>query len=324
MRGRSRLELGLRVLVSGADARTPPGFADGKDLERCRSVESRWLHHRGVQGIAVARRRESGLLRRELALVVYVERKRPLARLARPVPAEVSVPDLGRLPTDVVEIGRILPCTSTTPMRPARPGCSVGHLSGTGGTMGPIVVRQGATTLFFVGCAHVLAPRGQQSLADAVYQPAPSYEGHRRIGTLCVTKRILYSSAGWPNLVDAALVEIDDPAMVTPELREIGEAPSLVHDAPPAGAHLRLIGQASDLSHCTVEAAPSYVALHYPRRAGFQQQILCNHAARPGDSGGIAIDEEGRIVGLVIGASESRTVVTPWRFLRGAFSVRLA
>ena len=63
----------------------------------------------------------------ELAIVVYVDRKRPPNKVRIPVPPLIDIPGLGRFETDVVAIGRLEPLIYADHVIPAMPGCSIGH-----------------------------------------------------------------------------------------------------------------------------------------------------------------------------------------------------
>jgi hypothetical protein len=147
-----------------------------------RTVEKRLLHRANVVGVGVGYKHAQGAATGELALIVSVAQKRPLAALA----AADRVPrSIGGVTTDVVETGELRALATllapTTPrfytahaaptdrLRPARPGISIGHSQVTAGTLGCLVRRGG--DIFILSNNHVLANSNLARLGDAIWQP---------------------------------------------------------------------------------------------------------------------------------------------------------
>ena len=86
-----------------------------------------WINTTAVQGLGVGNRTSEGRPTDELAIVVYVDRKRPRKKVRTPVPRQIVIPGLGKFETDVVAIGRLKPHPFAERVRPAMPGCSIGH-----------------------------------------------------------------------------------------------------------------------------------------------------------------------------------------------------
>ncbi|WP_448626836.1 hypothetical protein [Geodermatophilus sp. URMC 64] len=128
------------------------------------------------------------------------------------------LPDLGvaaEPEVDVRVIGPIRALTSPAPapaglqrpVRPVRPGLSVGHPSVTAGTIGGFVWLGGR--LAVLSNNHVLAASDAAAVGDPVLQPGPADGGtaEDRIGSLTAFERFTDDGA---NLVDAAVAVLDD------------------------------------------------------------------------------------------------------------------
>ena len=94
------LELALEVVTEGRKGLRRVGgdfsleAADAAVAE-AESVHSRsrdWVHGSGVQGLGIGEKLTHGEPTGELALRVYVEKKKPMAKVANPVPKGVVVP----------------------------------------------------------------------------------------------------------------------------------------------------------------------------------------------------------------------------------------
>jgi hypothetical protein len=152
-----------------------------------RQVEQRLLHRANVVGVGVGYKHSHGAATHELAVVVSVAEKMPLADL----PAADRVPrSIGGVTTDVVETGELRALATllavpprldafaplaamvidpTARLRPARPGISIGHSLVTAGTLGCLVRRGG--DVFVLSNNHVLANSNNAHIGDAIWQP---------------------------------------------------------------------------------------------------------------------------------------------------------
>ena len=111
----------------------------------------------------------------ELALRVYVEKKKPKTKVDNPVPKVVAVPGVGDRITDVIELGKVVPELFTERVRPAMPGSGLGHTAVTVGTFGCLVRKKGdADGLYVLSNSHVLANEGMALPGDGILQPARS------------------------------------------------------------------------------------------------------------------------------------------------------
>ena len=82
----------------------------------------------------------------ELALRVYVEKKKPRAKVDNPVPKVVVVPGVGEGITDVIELGRRARVVHRTGSASDAGIRDLGHTAVTVGTFGCLVRKKGTRT----------------------------------------------------------------------------------------------------------------------------------------------------------------------------------
>jgi hypothetical protein len=119
---------------------------------------------------------------------------------------------------------------------------------------------------------------------------------------------------------DAALIWVD-PAQVSPALRMLG-MPKSVPAAPAVGSRVRIVPSQGQLTvrEATIRFVDQPVDMRVQGPAWdeavqitYRSQIWLDRLIDgPGDSGSIAIDDLGRVVGMVVGGSDATgTVITP-------------
>jgi hypothetical protein len=122
-----------------------------------------WGWHENVVGIGVSWKQVNGKRHRDVPCVTFfVLRKEPKRRLLPreriPECLELEGLDNGVL-TDIVEMpGRFV--AHAPRVRPIKPRSEVGHIRGGRGTLGPLVRKEGGTSVLALSCSHVLARSG--------------------------------------------------------------------------------------------------------------------------------------------------------------------
>ena len=322
------LEIALEVVTEGrkglrrvaadfsleaADA----GVADQADSIRTRSRD--WVHGSGVQGLGIGDKLTHGEPTGELALRVYVEKKKPRAKVANPVPKVVVVPGVGDRITDVIELGRVVPELFTERVRPAMPGSGLGHTAVTVGTFGCLVRRKGdANGLYVLSNAHVLANEGMAVAGDGILQPG-SLDGGSSDGDsfarLTDFVPFEFTETSFPNLVDAAIAKVRRRSWAGPKLRILDVAPAGVSKTVRRGMHIKKVGRTTDYTTGVITDVHLRLALKYHRlsgsggaRVGFRDQVLCTRYSAGGDSGSVVLNNNDKIVGLHFAGAASGSV----------------
>ncbi len=127
-----------------------------------------------VRGVGVGYKRVGNVRTGEPSIIVFVEKKMPLAGLARGYRVP---PKINGLNTDVVEIGRVrLLEERKDKIRPAVPGSSIGHYKISAGTFGAVVKDRKNGSKLILSNNHILANKsngndGRAKSGDPILQP---------------------------------------------------------------------------------------------------------------------------------------------------------
>src|SRR6266571_1690475 len=133
-----------------------------------------------VVGVAIGNKVIRGRETDERCIVVFVEAKRPEARLRQ---WDVVPKAFGGVRTDIVETGRFHALRSeqavdlerTKRIRPAPGGVSIGHVQITAGTLGVLARRNGRPVI--LSNNHVLANQNAGHVGHSILQPGPADGG---------------------------------------------------------------------------------------------------------------------------------------------------
>jgi len=306
-----------RVAADFSQEAADPGVAEEAESVRTRSRD--WVHGSGVQGLGIGDKLTHGEPTGELALRVYVEKKKPKTKVANPVPKVVVVPGVGERITDVIELGRVVPELFTERVRPAMPGSGLGHGAVTVGTFGCLVRKKGDEDgLYVLSNAHVLANEGVGVAGDRILQPG-SLDGGTTDGDsfarLTDFVPFEFTETSFPNLVDAAIAKVRRRSWVGPKLRILDIAPAGVSKTVRRGMHIKKVGRTTDYTTGVIIDVHLRLALRYHRpsgsgraRVGFRDQVLCTRYSAGGDSGSVILNNNDKIVGLHFAGAASGSV----------------
>ncbi|NOY45064.1 MAG: hypothetical protein GXP50_06405 [Deltaproteobacteria bacterium] len=263
-----------------------------------------------VVGVGVGFKEVKGKPTKDVALVVYVERKLPKKDLGR----NAIVPQqCDGAKTDVVETGPLVALALTARIRPCRPGYSIGHWRITAGTFGCLVRdRCSPGRVYVLSNNHVLADSNAAAVGDPVLQPGRHDGGAYPADLVARLERfvaIRFGSADRYNLVDAALARPVDLRLA------VGSTPGL---GLPMGTAEAVLGQdvvktgrTTGTTTGRVTGIDATVAVGYGTKgtAYFRNQIVTTNMSQGGDSGSLLIERAGRrAVGLLFAGSSRITI----------------
>ena len=274
-----------------------------------------WLHKSDIQGVGIGAKITGGYATGVVALRVYVDEKRPLADLDVRVPRAVDVPAVGQVPTDVIEIGELVPELFRERLRPASPGVSVGQ-GNTVGTFGCLVRRaDGSPGTFILSNSHVLARSGLADIGDDILQPAREDGAAATdvIAKLAAFVPFDYTPDGFPNTVDAAIADVSEAALTAAQIRLIAITPTRVSAYLRRGMRVHKVGRTTDHTWGVVNDIDFRPQLPYPDPAnpgdqikiGFRNQVLCSRYTEKGDSGALVLSSTNAAVGMHFAGSKS-------------------
>lgn len=319
-----RLELALDCVTDGRLSRVPASLPTEEFTTEAFRAEAAavarrarpWTVGAGVQGVGIGEKVTLGRPTGDLALRVYVDRKRPVGTIDNPVPPQVDVADVRGVVTDVVAIGPVTAELFGDRCRPYMPGCGIGHLKVSAGTLGAFVRRPGSGELFALSNAHVLADDGLAALGDPVLQPASDDGGAHAADTVAHLEDFVpfeFGDTGFPNLVDAAIARVDGD-QVDLAIRLLGHRPAGITRNVRRGMRVHKVGRTTDLTTGIIQDVHFRLSMTYRRsqvdraRVGFRDQVLCTRFTEGGDSGALVLSSSNRAVGLHFAGSPSASV----------------
>lgn len=314
-----------------------------------------------VIGVGIGHKRKGQQDTDELAVIFFVEKKVPAGALG----VDQVIPKrIGRVPTDVIEVGEVRFLGRTKKFRPAPPGVSVGHYKVTAGTFGAVVRDRESGALLILSNNHVLANAsdgedGRAQVGDPVYQPG-SYDGgteddiigrlERFVPIYRYSKEVECSFAalgvkaanaviqafrpqyrlrlerrGMVNIVDCAVARPLDAGLITPEILEVGRVAGIAEAQP--GLQVKKSGRTTGLTRGRVTAVRVTLNVtmgHSSDVVRFQEQIMAELKSAPGDSGSLVLDPENRAVGLLFAGSNDYSVCNPIRLVLDELGVDMA
>jgi hypothetical protein len=303
------------------------------ETRRIRQQSRPWTQGPGIQGLGLGEKISGGKVGKDLALRVYVARKKPLSKVRNRVPKRVRVPEVGEFATDVEEIGIVGAESFRERVRPAMPGCGLGHPNVSVGTFGCLVRKRGdASRLYILSNSHVLADEGLAKIGDPILQPGPFDGGGRgdRLARLSEFQPFAFSRVGYLNHVDAAIAEVD-PRRVDAIIRILGIEPAGVGRTLRRGMQVQKVGRTTDHTVGVVRDVNYRFSLPYTSpgsgrrsRVGFRDQVLCSRYTAGGDSGSLVLNRRGYAVGLHFAGSPSTSIFSRIRDVFGALKIELA
>lgn len=343
MNKRKKLEVALEIITEGDQAKIPSSLRRrlfGNDwapkMRAHQAREEKWIGTRAVQGLAVGNKTKCGRRTRELAIVVFVDKKKPMRKVRKPVPSELIIPGLGTFKTDVGPMGRLVCQEFADRVRPAMPGCSIGHTRmQTYGTLGLVVRKKQATRgspVYILSNAHVLALDGLASVGDNIVQPGPddAHGPKSPIAKLAEWVPFDFTQRGWPNRVDAAIARVIRANDVTRSIRLVDVVPTKTSTKIVEGMRVLKVGRTSDDADGKVLFASAKVKLLYAktkRSSGivrFGDQVICTPYSSPGDSGSVILNSRKEVIGLHTSGSASASIFNKIEHVFALLDLKLA
>ena len=326
----ARLRRALEMVTEGESAAVPKAFLP-EAVATFREARP-WQRSKGIQGFGISEKTTEGKISGPLVLKGYVDKKLPKSKLRYPVPGQIPLPSLGEpLTTDVEEIGQVQAEAFTGRLRPAVPGCGLGHIHVTVGTFGCLVRKIGSKSpLYILSNSHVLARTGFGRKGDQIIQPGRrdgGSPGPDKIGELAEFVPFDLSRVGYPNLVDAAIARTR-ARLVRPEVRLLGPITG-VSSIVRRGMRVQKVGRTTDHTVGVVRDVDFRTRVGYrkPNRqkftVGFRNQVLCSRYTAGGDSGSAVLNTDRKIIGLHFAGSDSTSIFTRITTVFASFGVEL-
>ena len=323
--------------------------------EAKRLYEAQLMSMANVVATGVGYKISGDTLTDEVSIVVSVIKKLPLAQLTEATAVPKSIDGTK---TDVIETGPIVAFQDPKQrLRPARPGCSIGHYQITAGTLGCLVKR--ADQVYILSNNHVLANSNVAQASDPIWQPG-KYDGGTSADQIATLDRFIpigfpgdtpppppqpggcsplalimkaFQSEPAPapkiqinepgnNTVDCALAKPLSASLVSPDILNIG-VPIGVGTAT-LGTPLQKMGRTTGYTTGQITQLDVTVSVDYGGTiATFRNQLMAGAMSQGGDSGSAVLDMNKRVIGLLFAGSSTTTIMNPIQFALNALEVQL-
>jgi hypothetical protein len=319
-----------------------------------RAYEAQLMSLTNVVATGVGYKIAGDTLTDEVSIVVSVTKKLPLAQLTE---AAMVPKAIDGTKTDVIETGPIVAFQDPRQrLRPARPGCSIGHHLITAGTLGCLVKRN--DQVYILSNNHVLANSNAAQEGDAIWQPG-KYDGGTSADQIATLDRFI--PIGFPgdtpptpepggcsplasimkffkpqaaaspkiqinepgnNTVDCALAKPLAPDLVSPDILNIGVPIGV--GAATLSTPLQKMGRTTGYTTGQITQVDVTVAVDYGGKiATFRNQLMAGAMSQGGDSGSAVLDMNKRVVGLLFAGSNTTTILNPIQLVLDALQVQL-
>lgn len=287
--------------------------------------EDRLAAKHGVVGVGVGAKWVNGVPSDQPAILVFVEEKISKSGIAQKFSISDIVPDeIDGIPTDVIEVGKLVKQGFSQRVRPLRPGFSVGHGDISCGTIGGFFLDADGEPVILSN-NHVLANENKAKIGDLIYQPGPydttdnlSFRGWEDpvidlpyVATL--KKFMKLESDG--NLHDSAIAKIH-PKIVSNGLVDALyptiNRPCSGFGTFGAGMQVQKCGRTSGYTTGRVIGLNASFTINFDfGPAKFINCAVLSNMSKGGDSGSIIYDMNMRAVGLLFAGSPKVTLANP-------------
>jgi hypothetical protein len=317
-----------------------------------RQYEAQLMTKPNVVATGIGYKMEGNTPTNEISIIVSVVEKLPLAQLTE---AAVVPRAVDGVKTDVIETGPIVAFQDPRQrLRPARPGCSIGHHTITAGTFGCLVKR--GDQVYILSNNHVLANSNAAQMGDPIWQPG-KYDGGTSADQIATLDQFI--SIGFPgdpspppppggcsplaaimklflapqspkvqinepgnNTVDCALARPLSADLVTPDIIKIG-VPAGV-GAATLGTALQKMGRTTGYTTGQITQIDVTASVDYGGKiAAFRNQLMAGAMSQGGDSGSAVLDTSKRVVGLLFAGSTTTTLMNPIQLVLDALQVQV-
>ena len=277
-----------------------------------------------VIGVGLGFKEVGGIKTGQEAIMILVKRKLPAAQLVK----QQLIPKMiNGVVTDVIEVGEmeaysgvnpVVTLQSTTSrMRPAAPGVSIGHYRTTAGTFGAVVYDRNSGQALILSNNHILANSSngrdlRAKIGDSILQPG-SIDGGRTSKDIIARLKKYVALKEYPskNTVDCALAQPLSNDLIFSDVIGIGKILGVV--SPQLGMEVKKSGRTTGLTTGQIRAVNVTLNVSYGRgrTLRFENQILTTNMSAGGDSGSLVVEKTNKAVGLLFAGSDQGTLINP-------------
>jgi len=289
------------------------------------SVEQQLICLKSVSGIGIGNKWVNGHPTDQPAIIVFVEKKKPINTLLSKFSAsEVIPPHIDGVPTDIVEVGVIVKQGNTTKVRPIVPGYSCSHQKVTAGTIGGMFLDRDNEPVILTN-NHVAACENAAKIGDLIYQPGTidsrgsmAFSGWSNPSTLpyfATLKDFAPITRDTANNQDSAIAAIHpsfiSSGMISPIYPTINR-PLSGFSNPLPNTQVQKVGRTTGYTTGQIIAIDSTFTIGYDMGPiKFIGCVVCNAMSAGGDSGSIIMNMNSEAVSLLFAGSNKVTLSSP-------------
>jgi hypothetical protein len=283
-----------------------------------------------IVALGIAEKRSGEDITGKLALTFYVKKKVPLRELMADQAIPPTVPDAltgnVAIPTDVVEIGEIVPEANVT-RNSLQAGYSIGHVDVTCGTLGAIVTD--GDGYFVLSNSHVLANSGLGKTGDEIIYPGGADGGIKGVDTIGKLTNFVpfVSGEDYINQTDCAIAKINEDRLPQIDFKIKGKGVPKGTIKPKRGMTVYKVGRTTDYTEGEIRDVDLRVPVPYGGAVGeirFINQVLCTNFTEGGDSGSLVLDKKtNKAVGLHFCGGSRGSIFNPIGLVLDALKVKL-
>lgn len=284
------------------------------------------LKRNNICGTAVGEKWVDGKPTGQEAVLVFVEKKFTKSNLLRKFSLEDEIPsEIDGIPTDVIEVGKIVKHSFRNTIRPIQPGYSCGHINITAGTIGGFFIDKDGDPVILSN-NHVLANENNSNIGDAIVQPGPmdKRNNQEKIATL---KRFYKMAKNGVNEHDSAIAKLEDK-FVTGNLIDatyptINKKLAGFNNAA-INMQVQKCGRTTGYTTGKVLGVNATFTIEYGfGPAKFEKCIVTSAMSKGGDSGSVIMDMDMNAIGLLFAGSHKVTVASPIDIVRNYYGLEI-
>lgn len=280
----------------------------------------------GVVGVGVGHKWSGGTpIDHTPAILIFVEKKRTKRGVMQKFSAEDLIPsEIDGIPTDVIEVGKVVKQAFTQRIRPIKPGFSCGHHDITAGTIGAFFIDKDGEPVVLSN-NHVLANENRAKIGDVIFQPGP-YDGSGNlnfrewpdpVGQLpyFATLKKFIKLEKSNNVQDSAIAKIHpkflSAGLIDPLYPTVNQVCSGFGTATP-GMQVHKCGRTTGYTTGRVIAVNTTFTVAYDfGPATFKDCVVFTAMSKGGDSGSLIMDMGMKGVAHLFAGSTKVTVANP-------------
>lgn len=284
------------------------------------------LNRNNICGTAVGEKWVNGKPTGQEAILIFVEKKLTKTGLLRKFSVDDEIPsEIDGIPTDVIEVGKIVKHSFRGVSRPIQPGFSCGHVNITAGTIGGFFIDRDGDPVILSN-NHVLANENAAKPGDNIVQPGPMDKRNNQ-ETVAILKNYLRMQKTGNNAHDSAIAKIDprivtgnliDPTypVINKRLHGFGEAT--------VNMPVQKCGRTTGYTTGKILGLNATFTVEYDfGPAKFEKCVVTTAMSKGGDSGSLILDMDMNAIGLLFAGSPKVTIANPINLVRDYYGLEI-